>query len=237
MEKNQSNHNPNKIYKIIIFILLIIVFILFGTVFKSNVVATQYSKLQLDYSNLYNDYSDLSAKCTSSLSSNQNIVQKDNPYRLPREIPIPPNIQGISFLVKKDIFALSYPGITGSPAGPTDSMVPCVPPASTSIVTTSFDPYTLKVGQIIQYKYQNGNIILGHRIIAIKQSDGEYCYVTQGDNVNRSDSCVKPSEVMRVELGVIYGTISFPDSIVKSNPDLYTGTPVNICQANPITCQ
>lgn len=162
------------------------------------------------------------------------------------DIPSMPNTSGFSFVWDGKTVGLSYNNdiIFFEQAGPTDSMIPVAPPGSTSIVTTKFDRYALKVGQIVTYVYKNPSSAnngakLSHRIIGIsKASDGKLCYIIKGDNVGQPDGCISPEDIGTVTLGIIYGTISRPEDKNSwwSQQEPYKSTPINYSLCSKVVC-
>jgi signal peptidase len=50
------------------------------------------------------------------------------------------------------------------------------------------DPGEIKVGDVIVYKSPSNSIVVIHRVISIVNEDGDYYYVTKGDNNSGPDT-------------------------------------------------
>lgn len=201
---------------------------------NGNAPAAGGSASQQDYNQLKSQYAELSASNSKNIDDYNALLaeynnlsnayyaqanQTPSPYSLAKDIPATPSIPGISFILGYDENSIALVGtkifITGG--AESGSMIPTLSGNGTVIITKSFDPHALQVGQIIGYhhpvlKDKPGSFI-AHRIIRIiRTPDGEPCYITKGDANGFSDDefpgypgfCAKPSDVDHVVVGEIY---------------------------------
>ena len=93
-------------------------------------------------------------------------------------------------------------------------------------VVKTTDPSTLKVGDVIAFK--DKEIVITHRIVDIKEEDGETRYYTKGDNNNTEDSgFVRPDEIEGIYVFKLSGIGNFA---------MYLQTPLGllVCLAIPV---
>lgn len=81
--------------------------------------------------------------------------------------------------------AIVVPAATGSTplTVMTSSMEPALPPG-TMVVVRPTDPADIRVGMVLTYQLRSGDpTVVTHRVVErMQQENGEYVYITQGDN-------------------------------------------------------
>jgi len=86
----------------------------------------------------------------------------------------------------------------------TNSMDPTVDAGHTCILTNSYRPENLAVGDVIVYEYVTNRPIL-HRIIKIEQDSQGRKYTLKGDNNYRKDQyIVRDEHIKWLLIGIIY---------------------------------
>lgn len=102
----------------------------------------------------------------------------------------------------------------------TGSMSPTISAGQTVLVNTNIDKYNLKVGDIVTF--ESGNITVTHRIIEVKEVDGQMVYVQAPDYVYQKE--------------ILGKDIKYPADVENAkqlHPDTVKGTVVTI-NGNPV---
>ena len=102
----------------------------------------------------------------------------------------------------------------------TGSMSPTISAGQTVLVNTNIDKYNLKVGDIVTF--ESGNITVTHRIIEVKEVDGQMVYVQAPDYVYQKE--------------ILGKDIKYPADVENAkqlHPDNVKGTVVTI-NGNPV---
>lgn len=168
-----------------------------------------FSNLQEEHTKLNHSYIGLlreNAELEREKQELGEIYTEVSELRLPHEIPTSSVVSGLDLLLTPQALLFNYPGLYVVSGENTTSMHPTISVGHVALVSREFDPYEMKVGDIVAYESSRSDVPIAHRIIEVEGEGNGVCYRLQGDNNPYPDQgCANPSDILYRIVGVLYG--------------------------------
>ena len=102
----------------------------------------------------------------------------------------------------------------------TGSMEPMIMPGDVILVkkVDNESVRNLEIGDVIQF--ERGNILISHRIMEVKEEEGNKCYKTKGDNNSVADGDLVKLEDVKGTIVKVVPKIGWPTLLLKSKDDV-----------------